>query len=228
METNSLKRKRGRKIKDKLDSQIEETRTSVPRGMQYILAQLSCFTDLNEEYEFSYDGIIKAILGRELRIQRDKELQEIREIPPDELSETNPHSLVSARLALPPQSISRSMTACMDQVAFYEAALNDATHEPIKSLTLFTPESFVFLSKACEELILELSCRSYLIAMDSGSPRSVHGQHLITAVRASWKTKSMDYAANGSFDFLNDVFDRDDSHGFVEPLDVIAKIHRSN
>jgi hypothetical protein len=228
MEGRPSKRKRGRKTKDGLDARIEEMRRSIPRGVHYIQAKFLDSREMGRQHDFSHDSIIREILRRELQIQRDKELLEIREVPPDEDSNINTHRLVSARLSIPPQSASKSMTACMDQVAFYEAVLKEVQVDESQGLTLFTPESSVFLSKACEEMILELTCRSYLVAMDAGSPGAVHGQHLVTAVRTSWKTKSVEYSAHGSFDFLTDVIDRDETNQFVEPLDVIGRIHKIN
>ena len=218
-------RKRGRKAKDPTDVRIEESRRTVLRGIPHIL-QRGGSGDLGEalrsQFDHSNDELTRAILARELEITKKRELVEIRPMLVSDETLGVGGSPVSTRLSLPTQSVGKCLTNAVGQVAHFQSSIGDEC-----STTAFTPESYILLSKACEQMVVELAARAYVNSVESGSAGVVTGHHLADGVRSAWKSRGREYSAMGAFDFLIDVFDRHDADETFDRLDAVAKIHRT-
>lgn len=225
MSLDHKKRKRGRKAKDPIDANIENSRKMVLRGIPHLLSTAMSVSGLQTKFNFSNDEITREVIARELQITRDRELIEIREVPVTDVASQIGGCPVATRLALPQFAVSRSITNCIDQLGFYQTTTPDKKATELNS-TLFTPESLIVLSKACEQMVVELSVRAFLDASDGASPRLLSSQHLAEGARAAWKSREREYSAQGCFDFLGDVFDRDGEDEIVDPFDTIHKFHR--
>lgn len=208
----TARRKRGRRSSDAVDGDIKTSRSRLSRAVPYIMDQVGS-RGLTEQ---PIDGLVQLALDREMQIVRDKELVEIREIPvPEKISSFN-GTPVTTRLAIHVNSVSKCLNHAFKQIAFHE----NGRVPPIS----FTPEAYILMSKACEQFILEITVRSFVTSVLSGSPHFLSSSSLALACRSAWRSKN-DLASNGSFDFLIDTVDRFPGKA-RELLDFIASIHK--
>lgn len=216
-----VRRKRGRKFGDSLDSFIREKRRNIVRGIQFILQESPSFL---QQRDVSIDELTRVVLNRELDLVRRRQLIEIREISNIEASNL-PSNTVAARLAIPSLSCSKCLNSAMSHLHHFETvAQNQGNLNPS---AFFTPEAYILLSKACEQMIIELASRSFISSALAGTGCLVDAQDLADAIRSSWKSRDREYSASGSFDFLIDVLDRYSHSGVTDPLDYMAEIHKT-
>lgn len=222
MSVDVMRKKRGRKNRDDTDQRIREARTQVPRGLKHVIG-LKSLADTLREHRYTADEMVRAALDRELDITRDHELVEMREVPIDDEGNSLGGSPVSVRLALPALSVAKCLTQAEAQIRLFQDT--DEQSAPLSSF--FTPEAHILLSKACEQLVIELSTRAFLQSAMSGSPNLVTAQSLRDGVTSAWSSKGTEYSAIQSLHFLTDVIDRFEDESLWDDLDSVAKIHRT-
>lgn len=216
-------KKRGRKLVDDIDVGIRESRKRTQRGLPSVVSHIlqDPKSDIYSElFMKSCDDIVRQILDREQAIVKDKELIEIREVPISDEANSLGGSPVSTRLAIPPTSTARCLNNAMSQVNYYEQTCSGQVPRGVN----FTPEAHIFISKACELLIIELASRSFLTALCEGSPAVLSGNNISKAVKSAWKSTKI-YPSADSFDFLLDRVDRFEGQD-RDVLDRIGLIHR--
>jgi hypothetical protein len=216
-------KKRGRKLGDGIDVEIRESRKKIHRGLPSVVSccQQNSDSEIYDElFMKPYDDIVRKILDRELKIVKEKELIEIREVPIGDESNSLGGSPVSTRLAIPPASVAKCLNNAMSQMNYYEQTCCRQIPRGVN----FTPEAHIFMSKACELMIIELTSRSFLAALHEGSPAVISASSISNAVKGAWKSSNLCPHAD-SFDFLLDRVDRFEvkDRGI---LDRMGLIHR--
>lgn len=215
--TAVAKKKRGRKLSDEVDNRIKITRKEMLRGIPYFLDNNRPRPDLISQ---PIDELVWVTLEREKEIVKNKQLLEVREIPVEEDSNSLGGSPVTTRMALPVQRVAKCLNNSFFQLLFAHHVQGTDANSP----AFFTPEAYILMGKACEQFIIELSVRAYMVAVASGKPNMLTAADLVSAIRAAWRSSDT-YSYNGSMDFLTDAIDRftDDP---CDGLDRLAKIHR--
>jgi hypothetical protein len=220
-------RKRGRKLRDDVDHEIQSMRSRTLRGLRYLRDssfQRETNPSDNDDACLDVERIVSGVMSREIQLLKQRELQEIREtvsqLPPDEPTSAVFGSPVAVRTMLCQLSIAACVENSFRQI-FHATRTAEANHNNCVSLT---PECHILLSKACEQMIIDISTRACLDSdISRGSSRITSANILrsLPVLSGRWNENPL----VGNFSFAQDVIDRS-LEVSTHPLDVITKLHR--
>ncbi len=186
-----MSKKRGRKLKDEIDYEMDNKRKTVRRGVNSIPSLLD-----------DNDVTIWKILNTEIEIIRKNCLNEIKETVATEPP-------ITVRLPITQLAVSNVVEVVKKQVEFVNQEDSGVS---------FTNECHIALSKACELMLIEITSRSffeYANCKDSQITES----HLVDGIRSAWGSSS-DYQFKNCFDFLKDVLDHYKQHPYDHILGI--------
>lgn len=221
-----IRRKRGRKLRDEVDDEIRRTRLRTLRGVKYVKDDNFLLGSANDDTGPSFmdaEKVVSAVISREVEILKKRDIQEIRESVTDAVID-DPGAVLGSPVAVRTMLCQLSVASCIEN-SFRQ--IFHATRGPEskpRNFVSITPECHILLSKACEQMIFEISTRAYIDAHNSRmSSRitSVNIMRSLPVISRRWSDRSL----SGHFSFAQDVIDRD-SDLPIHPLDQISHLHR--
>jgi hypothetical protein len=168
------------------------------------------------------DDIIATVLAREVSILRERGLQEIREthVSSDYHDSAVMGSPVSVRLMIPQLSILPCVNNSFRQIAHMRKVAGIHSTDSVS----LTPECHILLSKACEQMIVEVTSRALLDASRSKTSDVMNHVNIIRSLPV-WDVEDCPNRKRNDFAFANDVIDRF-SDKPANPFDILSSLHR--
>ncbi len=224
--TGEQNRKRGRKLRDSVDDEIRRVRSKTKRAFKYIkdpAFKHTWETRYGISSPLDVEKLVSSVLLREVDLLRQREIQEIRESV-SEITTEDPTAVLGSPVAVRTMLCQLSIASCVEnsfrQIFHATRKSENKTHNYVS----VTPECHILLSKACEQMIIEITTRACIDAENSrGTSRitSANIMRSLPVISRRWSTRSL----VGNFSFAQDVMDRNRELP-LHPLDQISKLHR--
>lgn len=219
-------RKRGRKLRDGIDEEIQQNRARIPRGLRYIRDEScpkECIFAENKYGVPDIERIISTVTSREIQLLKLRKLHEIRETKTAFATE-DPTAIfgspVAVRMTLCPLSVSNCVDNSFRQIFHTMRNSNELANNSVS----MTPECHILLGKACEQMIMEITTRASMDAESSRSSKRITSTNIMRSLPVTSR-RSAKNGVIGQFSFAQDVLDRYPGLP-LNPLDQISVLHQ--
>ena len=219
-------RKRGRKLRDNIDDEIRESQSKTLRGLRFLRSHTE--GDIEPDYKqdrlSDVEKTVADVLSREIQLVKERLLFEIRETVSPVQTKDESVAVLGSPVAVRMLLCQFSIANCVENS--FRQIFHATRHQQIQAnrCVALTPECHILLSKACEQMIIDITTRACLDAECTAGSARITSTNILRSL--STVSRKWGHSQRGAqFSFAQDAIDRS-LHLPLHPLDQIATLHR--